>query len=130
MDAEGRITLLDRSKDVVKTGGESVPSVEVETTYIGHPHIRDCAAIGVEDERWGEAILLIAVPEADALDDSELAALLFSWGREEMSAFKVPKKIAFVDELPRSHFGKVLKRELRDRDFHRVFDAPSGKSSA
>ena len=47
-----------------------------------------------------------------------------------MSAFKVPKKIAFVDELPRSHFGKVLKRELRDRDFHRVFDAPSGKSSA
>ena len=130
MDAEGRITLVDRSKDVVKTGGESVPSVEVETTYTGHPHIRDCAAIGVEDERWGEAILLVAVPEADAPDDSELAALLFSWGRGEMSAFKVPKKIAFVDELPRSHFGKVLKRELRDRDFHRVFDAPSGKNSA
>ncbi|MGB0630633.1 MAG: class I adenylate-forming enzyme family protein [Alphaproteobacteria bacterium] len=130
MDAEGRITLVDRSKDVVKTGGESVPSVEVETAFAGHPHIRDCAVIGVEDERWGEAILLVAVPEANAPADSELAELLFSWGRGEMSAFKVPKKIAFVGELPRSHFGKVLKRDLRELAFDRLFEAAGGKNTA
>jgi fatty-acyl-CoA synthase len=124
MDADGRITLVDRSKDVVKTGGESVPSVEVETIYAGHPLVRDCAVIGAEDERWGEAIVLVAVPDADAPADPELAENLFSWGRDRMSAFKVPKKIAFIDDLPRSHFGKVLKRDLRDMVFERLFEAP------
>lgn len=123
MDADGRITLVDRSKDIVKTGGESVPSVEVETIYAGHPDLRDCAVIGVEDERWGEAILLVAVSNPGAPATPELAKHLFSWGRREMSAFKVPKKIAFVDDLPRSHFGKVLKRDLRDMRFDRVFEA-------
>ncbi len=124
MDAHGRITLVDRSKDVVKTGGESVPSVEVETIYAGHPHIRECAVIGVEDERWGEAIQLIAVLDKTVSATPELAADLFSWGRSEMSGFKVPKKIAIVDELPRSHFGKVLKRDLRNMFFEKLFESP------
>ncbi len=129
MDMDGRITLVDRSKDVVKTGGESVPSVEVETVYSEHRYLRECAVLGVEDERWGEAILLVAVVDKGAPAAAELAADLFSWGRGEMSAFKVPKKIAFVDELPRSHFGKVLKRDLRNMVFDQVFEASRGQSS-
>lgn len=126
MDDAGRITLVDRSKDVVKTGGESVPSVEVETVYAAHAGVRDCAVIGVEDDRWGEAILLIAVREGATPPDREFAKELFEWGREGLSAFKVPKKIAFMDQLPRSHFGKVLKRELRDMEFPEMFDAGEG----
>lgn len=129
MDEDGRIALVDRSKDVIKTGGESVASVEVETVYSQHPGIRECAAVGVADDRWGEAILLVAVrraggaetgPECE-MDDRTLAGDLIRFGRQRMAGFKVPKRIAFVDALPRSHFGKVLKRDLRDRCFARIF---------
>ena len=82
MDEAGRITLVDRSKDVIKTGGESVPSVEVETVYAAHAGVRDCAVIGVEDDRWGEAIVLVAVREGATPPDREFAHELFDWGRE------------------------------------------------
>lgn len=121
MDDEGRVTLVDRSKDVIKTGGESVPSVEVETVYSQHPGIGDCAVIGVADERWGEAIVLVVVRSDRERGDAALAEDLIRFGRDRMAAFKVPKRIAFVDALPRSHFGKVLKRDLREQVFDRIF---------
>lgn len=123
LDADGNLTLVDRSKDVILTGGESVPSVEVESVFAGHEYLRDCAAVGIADERWGEAILLVAVPEEGAPGDAVLAEMLLDWGRGRISGFKLPKRIAFVDELPRSHFGKVLKRDLRDQIFTRLFPA-------
>ena len=123
MDEDGRVTLVDRSKDVIKTGGESVPSVEVETVYSEHPGIRDCAAVGVEDERWGEAILLVAVKNDPAANDRDLAADIFQYGRDRLAGFKRPKKIAFTESLPRSHFGKVLKRDLREQPFGEIFES-------
>ena len=123
MDEDGRVTLVDRSKDVIKTGGESVPSVEVETVYSEHPGIRDCAAVGVEDERWGEAILLVAVKNDPAANDADLAANIFQYGRDRLAGFKRPKKIAFTESLPRSHFGKVLKRDLRKQPFREIFES-------
>jgi len=123
MDEDGRVTLVDRSKDVIKTGGESVPSVEVETVYSEHPGIRDCAAVGVEDERWGEAILLVAVKNDPAANDADLAADIFQYGRDRLAGFKRPKKIAFTESLPRSHFGKVLKRDLRKQPFGEIFES-------
>ena len=123
MDEDGRVTLVDRSKDVIKTGGESVPSVEVETVYSEHPGIRDCAAVGVEDERWGEAILLVAVKNDPAANDRDLAADIFQYGRDRLAGFKRPKKIAFTESLPRSHFGKVLKRDLREQPFREIFES-------
>lgn len=123
MDEDGRVTLVDRSKDVIKTGGESVPSVEVETVYSEHPGIRDCAAVGVEDERWGEAILLVAVKNDPAANDADLAADIFQYGRDRLAGFKRPKKIAFTESLPRSHFGKVLKRDLREQPFREIFES-------
>ena len=136
MDEDGRISIVDRSKDVIITGGESVPSVEVETVYAECPDIRDCAAVGVEDTHWGEAILLVAVriaPKTEASTDQgpadeDLANDLFLFGRDRLAGFKVPRKIAFVDALPRSHFGKVLKRDLREQSFKRIFDRPHGGS--
>ena len=136
MDEDGRISIVDRSKDVIITGGESVPSVEVETVYAECPDIRECAAVGVEDTHWGEAILLVTVriaPKAEASSDQrpadeDLANDLFLFGRDRLAGFKVPRKIAFVDALPRSHFGKVLKRDLREQSFKRIFDRPHGGS--
>ena len=122
MDEDGRLTLVDRSKDVIKSGGESVPSVEVETVYAGHPALRELAVIGVEDEKWGEAVVLVAVLNSGKTDPADIAASLFSFGREKIAAYKVPKKIAFVESLPRSHFGKVLKRDLREAVFDRIFE--------
>ena len=135
MDEDGRISIVDRSKDVIITGGESVPSVEVETVYAECPDIRDCAAVGVEDTHWGEAILLVTVriaPKTEASSDQrpadeDLANDLFLFGRDRLAGFKVPRKIAFVDALPRSHFGKVLKRDLREQSFKRIFDRPHGE---
>jgi fatty-acyl-CoA synthase len=132
MDGNGRISIVDRSKDVIITGGESVPSVEIETVYAEYPGILECAAVGVEDAHWGEAILLVAVraaPDTDADPDQsradrDLANDLFMFGRDRLAGFKVPRKIAFVDALPRSHFGKVLKRDLRDQSFESIFERP------
>jgi fatty-acyl-CoA synthase len=121
MDDDGRVTLVDRSKDVIKTGGESVPSVEVETVYSQHPGVGDCAVVGVADDRWGEAIVLVVVRNGTDPEDAALAKDLIDYGRERMAGFKVPKQIAFVDVLPRSHFGKVLKRDLREQTFARIF---------
>lgn len=127
MDDEGRVSIVDRAKDVIITGGETVPSVEVESVFLDHPRIADCAAVGIADARWGEAILLVAVTGDRAPGDAALADELFRYGRERLSGFKVPKGIVFVDALPRSHFGKVLKRDLRDRAYDRIFrpDAPA-----
>lgn len=122
MDPDGRISIVDRSKDVIITGGESVPSVEVETVYAECPGISDCAAVGVEDARWGEAILLVAVKGDDGADEAGLADDLFRFGRDRLAGFKVPRRVAFIDALPRSHFGKVLKRDLREQTFAQVFD--------
>lgn len=121
MDDEGRVSIVDRSKDVILTGGETVPSVEIESVYTDHPQLSDCAAVGVEDARWGEAILLVAVKRDPAADDSALAEDLYRFGRERLAGFKVPKRIAFVDVLPRSHFGKVLKRDLRELSYKRLY---------
>ena len=65
--------------------------------------------------------MLIVVPKEGAGRDEDLAAALFSWGRDQISAYKLPKKIAFVDSLPRSHVGKILKRDLRLSKFDRLF---------
>lgn len=124
MDEAGRVSIVDRSKDVIITGGETVPSVEIESIYMDHPQVLECAAVGVEDERWGEAIMLI-LARADQQagpPDAEAAAALYTYGRETLAPFKVPTRIAFMDALPRSHFGKILKRDLRDMEFKEVFE--------
>jgi len=110
VDDEGFYTLVDRKKDMVITGGENVYPIEVELVLYEHPEIAECAVVGVPDERWGESIVAVVVrTEGAGLDEDALIA----WTRERIAAFKAPRRIEFVDALPRNATGKILKRELR-----------------
>ena len=111
-DDDGYITIVDRKKDMINSGGENVSSREVEETLYEHPAVAEVAVIGVPDEKWIEAVCAVVVvrDEADATADE-----LVTFARERLAGFKVPKRIEFADELPKNPSGKILKRELRDR---------------
>ncbi|GGX97361.1 acyl-CoA synthetase [Streptomyces hiroshimensis] len=109
-DAEGYLTVVDRLKDVINSGGVLVASRQVEDVLYGHPAVADAAVIGLPDARWIEAVTAVVVAR-DGVTEEELRA----YARERLASFKAPKRVLFVDELPRNASGKVLKRELRER---------------
>ena len=110
MDQEGFITIVDRKKDMIITGGFNVFPNEVEQVLTAHAAVQDCAVIGVPDEKWGEAVKAVVQLKHDAeVTDTELIDLV----KVEIGAVKAPKSIEFVDDLPRSPVGKVLKADLR-----------------
>jgi fatty-acyl-CoA synthase len=109
-DAEGFVTLVDRKKDMIITGGENVYPVEVEQVLHRHPAIADVAVVGVGDEQWGETVLAVVVAQG-SLDPEEVIA----FARERVAHFKAPRRVEVVDELPRNATGKLLKRVLRER---------------
>ncbi|PYE17959.1 fatty-acyl-CoA synthase [Williamsia limnetica] len=110
-DAQGYITVVDRIKDVINTGGILVASREVEDVIYTHPGVAEVAVVGTPDEKWIEAITAVVVLRPDA---GEVAAEdLIAHVKEQIAPFKVPKRVVFVDELPRNQSGKLLKRELR-----------------
>ena len=109
-DADGYVTLVDRKKDMVITGGENVYPVEVEQVLYQHPAIDDVAVIGVPNETWGEAVVAVIVPAAGAELDADA---LIAWVRDRLAHFKCPRRVEFTAALPRNATGKVLKRELR-----------------
>lgn len=127
MDDGGRIHLVDRAKDVIISGGENVPSVEVEAVISSHPSVRECAVVGQADKVWGERVVAVLVCSEDAVAEpggqAKVAQEILSACREQLAAYKSPKAFAFLDVLPRSAFGKVLKRDLRDRGFDTVIEA-------
>ncbi len=114
MDSEGYLTIVDRKKDMIKTGGENVASREVEEVLYGHPGVAEVAVIGLPDDKWIERVCAVVVPRSDA-DTAALAADLISYGRERLAPFKVPKQVELIGALPKNPSGKILKRELRDR---------------
>ncbi|MFJ6947781.1 acyl-CoA synthetase [Streptomyces wuyuanensis] len=109
-DREGYYTIVDRVKDVINSGGVLVASRQVEDALYTHPSVAEAAVVGLPDERWIEAVTAVVVPR-DAVTEEELVA----HARRVLPGFKVPKRVLFVDELPRNASGKILKRELRDR---------------
>lgn len=112
VDAEGFVTIVDRKKDVIITGGINVFSREVEEVLYQHPAVAQAAVIGVPHVRWGEAIhaLVVLKPGAEASSDE-----LIAFASERLAAFKKPRSLDVVDELPVSAMGKILKKELRAR---------------
>ncbi|MEU8318953.1 acyl-CoA synthetase [Nonomuraea sp. NPDC048881] len=111
MDADGYLSVVDRKKDMIKSGGENVASREVEEVIYQHPAVAEAAVFGVPDERWIEAVTAaVVLREGAGLTAAELNAFL----RERLASFKTPKNVVFVDALPKNASGKVLKRELRD----------------
>lgn len=110
-DEEGFYYLVDRKKDMIKTGGENVYAQEVEDVLRNHPSIFDCALIGVEDARFGEAVAAAIVLNPGAsLTDEEL----ISYCRANLPSYKKPRYVAYVDELPHNVTGKIQKSVLRE----------------
>jgi long-chain acyl-CoA synthetase len=109
MDEQGYFYIEDRKKDVIIVSGFNVYPSEVEDVVTSHPGVVEAAAIGVEDERSGEAVKIFVVRRDQALTDKELLA----YCRERLTGYKSPDFVEFVDELPKSNVGKVLRRELK-----------------
>jgi fatty-acyl-CoA synthase len=112
MDEEGYVTIVDRRKDMILTGGENVYSTEVEHTLYLHPAVLECVVIGVPDEKWGEAVkgIVVLKPGQEAAAEE-----IISFCRGRMTHYKAPKSIDFVDALPRTGSGKIQKKALRDK---------------
>jgi acyl-CoA synthetase (AMP-forming)/AMP-acid ligase II len=111
-DEDGFIYLADRKKDMIVSGGENIYSREVEEALMAHPDVGDAAAIGVPDERWGEAVKAIVVLKRGS--DLGVEALI-AHCRTLIAGYKCPKSIDFVTDLPRLPSGKVSKMALRER---------------
>lgn len=111
-DAEGYLTIVDRKKDIIKSGGENVSSREVEEVLYAHPAIAEVAVIGLPHARWIEAVVAVVVVRVGQVASQES---LVEHCRTRLAHFKVPKGIIFVENLPKNPSGKLLKRELRQR---------------
>jgi long-chain acyl-CoA synthetase len=113
LDEDGYIYIVDRKKDLIISGGYNIYPVEVEDILYRHPKVQMCSIVGVPDEVKGEIAVAFVVPSEEPSD--ELAAELITHCRAELSAYKAPRHIEFVDEMPLGPTGKILKRELRKR---------------
>ncbi|MEL6809056.1 MAG: long-chain fatty acid--CoA ligase, partial [Pseudomonadota bacterium] len=111
LDADGYLSIKDRSKDIIKSGGEWISSVDLENIALSHPELADAAVIGARHEKWDERPVLIAV-RADGHAPSEEDVLSVFEGK--IASWQVPDRVVFTDVLPRNATGKVLKRTLRD----------------
>ncbi len=108
-DADGFVTILDRKKDLIIRGGFNVYPREVEETLIRHPAVAQVAVVGLPDEKYGEEVCAVVVPERGADASAED---IVEWARERLGRHKYPRRVVFVDEFPLGPSGKVLKREL------------------
>jgi fatty-acyl-CoA synthase len=110
MDEDGYISVVDRLKDMIKTGGENVASREVEEVIYQHPAVAEVAVFGIPHPRWIEAVTAaVVLREGQTVDTEELVAFC----RERLAGYKTPKHVVIVDVLPKNASGKILKRELR-----------------
>ncbi|MCR8915864.1 long-chain fatty acid--CoA ligase [Marinobacter panjinensis] len=107
---DGYIRIVDRKKDMIIVSGFNVFPNEIEDVVSGHPKVVECAAVGVEDAKSGEAVKVFLVPTAEGVTENELKEFC----RERLTAYKVPKSFEFREELPKTNVGKILRRELRD----------------
>ena len=120
--ADGDFYFIDRLKDMIKTGGVNVSAMEVEAVLNTIPGVENSAAFGVYHPDWTEAVAAAVVTKKDSLSEKEIQ----SYCKKNMAAFKVPKRIVFVDEVPISHIGKILRRELREK-YKDLFRENKGK---
>jgi long-chain acyl-CoA synthetase len=113
LDEEGLLFLRDRVVDMIISGGVNIYPAEIESVLLACPLVGDAAVIGIPDDEWGEQVLAIVEPAAGVAADDETAAELRSFCEERLARFKLPRRIEFVDTLPRLPNGKIQKRTLR-----------------
>jgi long-chain acyl-CoA synthetase len=114
MNLRGYVTITDRKKDMILVSGFNVYPNEIESVLMEHPGIAECAAIGVPDEKTGEAVKLVIVPKDTRLSKEDVSHFC----RTQLTAYKRPHHIEFRESLPKTPIGKILRRELRDEDKH------------
>ncbi len=110
MDASGQVKIVDRKKDMILVSGFNVYPNEVEQVVNLHPGVMECAAVGVPDEKSGEAVKLFVVRKDSTLTEAQLKA----YCHEQLTGYKCPKYVEFRNDLPKTNVGKILRRELRD----------------
>ncbi len=108
-DAEGALHLVDRAKDIINSGGEKIASWEIENVLRSHPGIKEVAVVGQSDQYWGEKVHAVVVAKDPSLTEDQVRG----FARQHLPSFKVPKTVVFMDALPKTITGKILKRELR-----------------
>jgi acyl-CoA synthetase (AMP-forming)/AMP-acid ligase II len=113
IDNSGFIYLLDRSKDVIISGGANIYPREVEELILEHPGVRQVAVVGAPDDEWGERVVAVLVA-ADGSDTRRVQAEVELLCKEKLAGYKKPREFQWRDQLPTSAYGKILKRELRD----------------
>jgi acyl-CoA synthetase (AMP-forming)/AMP-acid ligase II len=111
IDDDGYLTISDRKKDVIITGGENVSSIEVEDVVFSHPAVAEVAVIGVPDDKWGEAVTALVVPAQGAQVTEEE---IIEHCRGKIAGYKIPKRVEFRDAIPRTATGKIQKFKLRE----------------
>ena len=111
MDENGFVTVMDRLKDMIITGGENVCPAEIENIILGHPDVSEVAVIAQPSKRWGESPLAVIVAKSESLTEADI----LQHCDDKLSHFKQPKGAVFINEIPRNPSGKVLKRVLRER---------------
>ncbi len=122
-DSDGYLTIVDRKKDMVIAGGYNIYPVEIDNILCDHPKVLEACAVGVPDEYRGETIkAFIVVKEGETLTAEEVTA----YCKEHLAAYKVPKQIEFMDELPKTAIGKILRKDLRDRELEKGKEPGSG----
>ena len=112
LDDRGYLFIMDRSKDMIISGGENIYPREIEEVIVQHPAVREVAVVGIPDPVWGEAVTaVVSLVPGEVVTEAALKELCQS----QIASFKKPKAVEFVDQLPKNNYGKILKRELRDR---------------
>jgi acyl-CoA synthetase (AMP-forming)/AMP-acid ligase II len=113
IDEQGFLTILDRSKDMIISGGSNIYPREIEEVLLRHPAVAECSVVGKAHPEWGEEVVAFVVLKKNILQlqKEELDALCL----DSIARFKRPKDYRFVDDLPKNNYGKVLKTELRKR---------------
>ena len=112
VDSEGYVTIVDRKKDIIVSGGENVSSVQVEQALTAHPAVLEAAVVGMPDERWGEVPRAFVVLRPDVAPPPEPSELI-EFVRGRLAHFKAPKRVDILHELPKGGTGKVQKQLLR-----------------
>jgi long-chain acyl-CoA synthetase len=107
----GHVKIVDRKKDMILVSGFNVYPNEIEDVVAGCPGVMECAAVGVPDDKTGEAVKLFVVKRDPALTEEAVRAFC----RENLTGYKNPRQIVFRDALPKTNVGKILRRELRDK---------------
>ena len=115
VDDDGFLFLTDRSANLIISGGVNIYPAEVDAVLLDHPAVADAAVVGVPDDEWGESVLAVVELRAGVLACPGLADELVTFCRDRLAHFKCPRRVEFVDRLPRQDNGKIYKRLLRDR---------------